>query len=59
MRAGQTVWHYRHHLGGPSNSHNERKVMGVTREAVLNVKSAFGQVVKPGEVSARSEAKRI
>lgn len=45
------MWQYSHHLGGQSDSYNKRKIKVMTREAVLNVKSAFGQMVRPGEMS--------
>lgn len=51
LKTGQHVWQYRHHLGGQSKPYNKRKIKVMAREAVLNVKSAFGQMVRPGEVS--------
>ena len=50
LETGQSAWPDRH-LGGQSKSYDERKIMVITREAVLNVKSASGQMVRPGEMS--------
>ena len=51
LETGQSAWPDRHHLGGQSKSYDEKKIMVITREAVLNVKSASGQMVRPGEMS--------
>lgn len=51
LKTGQNVWQCWHHLGGQSDSYNKKEVKVVTREAVPNVKSAFRQIVRPGEMS--------
>lgn len=51
LKTGRSVWHDRYHLGGQSKSCDKRKIMVLTRERVLNVKYACGQIVRPGEMS--------
>lgn len=37
--------------GGQSESDNKRETPAITREALLGGKSAFGEIVSPGEMS--------
>lgn len=58
LKTRQNGQHYRHHPGGQSKLFSMWKILVITKEAALNVKSAFGQIVRLGKMSNKIRSQK-